>query len=113
MTVYHKNLRHRWHAMSLAEQMANVGSEVYRAIAWQQKNNKEYSTLAFERVLELLDYTTETIKGFYRLRELRRLREVLVDYFACENIYNSSPESLNNYFYCFNYAAALARENKV
>ncbi|MBM3699887.1 MAG: hypothetical protein FJW68_03075 [Actinobacteria bacterium] len=112
MTVYHKNLSHRWHLMSFAEQMANVGSEVYRAISWQQKNNTGYSRLAFERALELLDFTTERIRNFYRLKELRRLREVLVDYFAGNNIYGSTPASLNNYFYCFNYAAALSRKDK-
>ena len=110
MTVYHKNLRQRWQKMSFSQQMANVGSEVYRAIAWQEKNNSQYSVLAFERALELLDYTTGTIKDFYRLRELKRLREILVDFFAGENIYKSSSASLNNYFYCFNYAAAIARQ---
>ena len=42
--------------------MANVGSEVERALNWQAKGNKEYSRLAFERALELLDFTTEGIK---------------------------------------------------
>jgi len=113
MTIYHKNLGQSWQKMSFSQQMANVGSEVYRAIAWQEKNNSHYSMLSFERALELLDYTTDTIKDFYRLRELKRLREVLVDFFAGENIYKSSSMSLNNYFYSFNYVAAIARQKAI
>ena len=70
MTVYHKELQKRWHNLSLMEQLANVGSEVERALTWKEKCNIEYSALAFERALELLDYTTEGMKGFYRLKEL-------------------------------------------
>jgi hypothetical protein len=109
MTVYHKDLQKRWHNLSLMEQLANVGSEVERALNWKEKDNTKYSTLAFERALELLDYTTEGIDDFYRLKELKRLREVLVDYFAGQNIYNSTAKGFRNYFYGFNYAASLSR----
>jgi hypothetical protein len=109
MTVYHKELQKRWHNLSLIEQLANVGSEVERALTWNEKSNIEYSALAFERALELLDYTTEGIKDFYRLKELKRLRELLVDYFAGQNIYKSSAGVFRNYFYGFNYAASLSR----
>ena len=83
MKTYHKDLKKRWHRLSLFEQMANVGSEVERAISWKEKGNDEYSSLAFERALELLDFTVETVRELHRLRELLRLREVLVDYFVC------------------------------
>lgn len=109
MTVYHKNLKERWNELSLAEQLANVGSEVERALKWQEKRNPDYANMAFERALELLDYTTEKMNNFHRLRELRRLRETLVDYFAGDNIYGSSPRLFRNYFYGFNYKCSLGR----
>ena len=109
MTVYHKELQKRWHNLNLIEQLANVGSEVERALNWKEKCNIEYSVLAFYRALELLDYTTEGMKDFYRLKELKRFREVLVDYFAGQNIYLSSAGSFRNYFYGFNYAVSLSR----
>lgn len=109
MTVYHKDLKEKWLGFSLAEQLANVGSEVERALNWREKGNTAYTVLAFERALELLDYTTEGMDNFYRLRELRRLREVLVDYFAGDNIYNSSPGLFKSFFYGFNYKASLHR----
>ena len=108
MNIAHKNLKERWSSLSFFEQMANVGSEVERALSWGRKGNKQYCLLAFERALELLDFTTETIKEHHRLKELKRLREVLVDYFFSDNIYKSTPESWHNYFYAFNYAARVS-----
>ncbi|MBM3707379.1 MAG: hypothetical protein FJW69_03405 [Actinobacteria bacterium] len=112
MTVYHKNIRQKFQDMNFFEQMANVGSEIYRAIGWREKGNPEYAIISFERALELLDFTSEAVKEYHRLKELRRLREVIVDYFAGDNSYKSSPELWNNYFFAFNYAAALLRQKR-
>ena len=107
MTYQHKNLANgRWFELSFIEQMANVGSEVGRTISWKNKGNGDYSQKAFERALELLDLTIADIKNKKRLREIVRLREVLVDYFAFNNLYGSSDELWNKYFYAFNFAAA-------
>ncbi|MCE5328764.1 hypothetical protein LLG07_00260 [bacterium] len=108
MKIQHSNLKDRWGELSFFEQMANVGSEVERALSWKEKENKQYCLLAFERALELLDFTSETVKEIHRLREIKRLREVLVDYFASDNIYGSTPQSWHNYFYAFNYAARVS-----
>ena len=84
--------------------MANVGSEVERAIRWREKNS-EYSEMAFWRMLELLDLTIDDKKNHSRLKELGRLREILIDYFKFNNIYGSTAEKWRNYFNAFNYAA--------
>ncbi len=104
--IHHKSLTlERWQKFSFYEQMANVGSEVFRAISWRQKK-PEYSRLALERALELLDLTLEAAVGSRtRLKELTRLREALVDYFFFDNAYGSSDKSWQNYFGAFNYAA--------
>jgi len=107
MSIQHKDLQKRWQKLSFFEQMANVGSEVERALNWQEKGNREYSVLAFERALELLDFTTEGIKEVHRLKELKRVREALVDYFTQFNCYGSTAQLWRNYFYAFNYAARL------
>jgi hypothetical protein len=96
----------RWKKLSFFAQMANIGSEVERAIQWQSKN-KEYSRIAFERALELMDLTLADVKNKQRLKELVRAREVLVDYFFGENIYASSDKLWHNYFYPFNYASRM------
>jgi len=104
-SYYHKTLAAgRWRELGFFEQMAHIGSEVERTILWREKN-QDYSRKAFERALELLVLTIEDPKNKSRLRELTRLHEVLVDYFAGENQYSSSDQLWRNYFYPFNYAA--------
>ena len=82
--IYHKDLTlEHWEKFSFCEQMANIGSEVFRAMSWRQKNH-EYSRLALERALELLDLTLEGVtKSGSRLKELTRLRKLwLIIFFS-------------------------------
>lgn len=115
MTLFNKNLtEERWFNLSFFEQMANMGSEVSRAIKWR-KTDPNRSNYAFESALELLDLTIEDVKNKKKstLKELCILREALVDYFCFDNIYGSSDEKWNNYFYGFNYAASLNSNFKI
>jgi len=106
----HKDLADgRWFKFDFMEQMANVGSEVERTMSWKIKNDNDYSQKAFERALELLDLTIGDPKNKSRLKEIVRLREVLVDYFFCKNQYGSSDELWHKYFYAFNFAARINR----
>jgi hypothetical protein len=106
MNIQHRGLhKGSWDKLSLMEQLANVGSEVERAIKWKNKNNEEYSTLAFYRALELLDFSLSDAKNRTRLSEVARIREVLVDYFSGDNIYASSDEKWQRYFHSFTFTA--------
>lgn len=110
MSYQHKELAAgRWAQLTFSEQMANIGSEVIRAIKWKNKNNAKLSQNAFDRALELLYLTIENKKNKSRLRELTRLHEVLVDYFNCDNIYKSSDKLWQQYFLAFNYKARLEK----
>jgi hypothetical protein len=100
----------RWQTFSLVEQLANVGSEVERAIGWSKKNRPDYSMNAFYRGLELLDLTIADPRHRRRLKELTRLREVLLDYFFGSNEFGSSDLAWHRYFHAFGMAAALERE---
>lgn len=64
--------------MSLAEQLANVGSDVARAHRWQGKD-PQLCEKAFVRALELLDLTIGDARWKGRLKELTRVRELLCD----------------------------------
>lgn len=97
----------RWQQLSFFEQMANIGSEVERALKWRNRGNADYSSRAFERALELLDMTKADARNRKKLKELCRLKEVLVDSFD-RNIYGSSDSSWHSYFHAFNYAARLS-----
>lgn len=110
MKLYHPSLASgRWFKFSLAEQLANVGSDIERTIQWRNKGDLEYNKNAFERALELLNLTIADPKHRKRLRELLRVREALLDYFLCDNEYYSTDEFWQDYFYQFNYAAAMQK----
>lgn len=106
----HRHLQEsgKWAAMSFAEQMANIGSEVSRACRWKEKGKPEMMGHAFDRCLELLDFTIALSNG-PRLRELVRAREVLCDYFVGDNVYGSTGEGWMRYFDAFAFAARKDR----
>jgi hypothetical protein len=106
VSYQHKNLAAgRWQQLSFIDQMANIGSEVERALNWQAKHNAVYCQQAFERSLELIDLTLDNLKGFPRLKEVARLREAIVDYFFGTNQFGFTDESLRKYFLNFILAA--------
>ena len=105
MNYQHKDLAAgRWGNLSFVEQMANIGSEVERALNWR-KRNLVYFKKAFERSLELLDLTLESADRPSMLKELARLREAMVDYFFGTNQFMSTDASWRRYFSPFAYAA--------
>jgi len=106
MSGQHKELAAgRWAQMSFIEQMANVGSEVNRALNWKSKDNHDYSRRALERALELIDLTLDNAKGMARLKEVARMREAIVDFFAGSNQFGSTENSWRKYFLAFARAA--------
>ena len=106
MSYQHKDLAAgRWSELSFIEQMANIGSEVERALNWKAKNNAPYSQKAYERALELVDLTLDCAISSPRLKELARVREAIVDYFFGNNQFMSTESLWRKYFSCFTYAA--------
>ena len=99
----------RWARLSISEQMANIGSEVGRALNWRNKGNEDQSRKAVIRALDLLDLSLDTVRPFSRLKEFARLREALVDYFFESNQFASSEKLWRSYFDHFNY---FARRNR-
>jgi len=109
--LQHKTIEETWGKLSLVEQMANIGSEVERAIKWKEKNNPKFSQKAFFRALELFDLTLKNTAELAKssvlpkLTEIARSKELFADYFWGENQYNSTKESWQKYFRNFNYLA--------
>ncbi len=91
----------RWATLPIAEQLANIGSEVGRCLAWRKKGNAAYAARAFERALELFDLTMASGHPAPRLREVCRAREVTCDFLAGDNAYGSTAESTERYFMAF------------
>lgn len=106
MAYQHQNLAEgRWTQMSLCEQMANIGSEISRALKWQRKDNEDYCLRAVDRALELIALTIDGVTVPSHYKEITRLREVILDYFYGDNEFKSSTDLWERYFNHFNIAA--------
>ena len=106
MKPEHKDLAAgRWKTLTFFEQMANIAGEVERASNWKIKAKPDYSEKAFARALELVDLTLDSTTTKTHLRELTRMREALVDFFAGSNQSGSTDASWKKYFLPFVYAA--------
>lgn len=109
MTVLHADLAAgRWKTLSFVERMANLGSEVTRALNWKDKARADLAASATDRALELFDLTLAAEQGECRLREIARTREV----FAGEMIGPATPglpDALRRYFLQFAFAARRNR----
>ncbi|MDP3953833.1 MAG: hypothetical protein Q8Q06_00245 [bacterium] len=105
----HKNLAEGgWQKFSLAEQLGNIGSEISRAVNWQNKEPKFFNN-AVSRALELFDLTLSDQRWRGRLFEIGRAREVFCDNIFGDKIYNTSLKDLLHYFDQFAYLAAVNR----
>lgn len=94
----HKDLEQSWAEQSIAYQMANIGSEVSRALKNQDKPARFRG--AFERALELFDFSIDAAcnkQAFGTLRELCRAREEFCDYFN-GNTYHTDPAKMQRYY---------------
>ena len=104
--MQHKDLsQSRWNTLSLVEQMANIGSEIERAMKWKEKNNPLYASQANGRALELFDLTLADSRHGAGLREIARARELWLDYFLGDNQYHQRASQWQKYFYAFAYCA--------
>lgn len=109
--IIHKGLLEsgRWFKMSMVEQLANVACDIERTIRWRNAGDIKLSSDAFDRALELIDFTIADPKNKHRLREVVRARELLVDHFMYDNIYESTDEEWQKYFMWISWLAAIRR----
>lgn len=102
MTVIHKDLASgRWFTLSLAQQLGNIGSEVERALSFQERNDKARFNSAYDRMLELFDLSLSDKRWRgAKLREIARLREDL-GRLLYENFSEEDKRATRNYFLYF------------
>lgn len=99
----------RWTSLTLMEQLANVGSEVDRAIRAHESGRVERRDAAVNRCLELFDLTAadDRWRGSRR-REVLRAREQFCALFWGDDTPPGETASLSRYFYHFALAARRA-----
>jgi hypothetical protein len=109
MTIHAGLAAGRWATLSLAEQLANVGSEVDRAItAWAGgAQRSDRFDRALTRALELFDLTARDDRWRGpRRREVLRAREEFCRLFFDDPALSGAARTLSKYFLQF---ALLAR----
>ena len=100
----------RWSTLSLAEQLANAGSEVERTIvAWEAQRSDRFDR-ALTRALELFDLTARDDRWHGpRRREILRAREEFCRLFFDDAVAPGAARTLREYFRHF---ALLARRRQ-
>jgi hypothetical protein len=98
----------RWHQLSLAEQLANVGAEVGR-MRRRQAAAAPAASAAFDRALELLDLTLADARWRGRRKEIARARELLCDAAFGGQEYGTTLADLDRYFLAFAVPARRGR----
>lgn len=108
---YHRNLAAGgWRKLGLVEQMANVGSEVERAIRAHETGRTSRFGPALDRALELFDLTaTDPRWRGPRRREILRAREEFCRLFFDPEVPGDSADGLRRYFFHFALRAQEAR----
>lgn len=100
----------RWYELSLMEQLANIGSEVHRAISADGRRLTQRRDAAIDRALELFDLTAADPRWRgHRVREILRARELFCTLFFGDDPEPGTAEFLQRYFHHFTYAAQLER----
>lgn len=99
----------RWKELTLLEQLANVGSEVGRAARAKSMGNDLRLAAALDRCFELFEMTLADERWHGRRREIARAKEVVCDFLMGDNVFGSTPDSLDRYFLPF---AVAARESQ-
>ncbi len=105
----HPGLTHeRWERMSLADQLANIGTEVARAARAKNRHDDVRLQQHLDLALELFEFTLDDGRWRRQRVEIGRAREIVCDFLAGENEYESTAESLDGYFLPFTYLSLRA-----
>lgn len=105
-TTIHVDAAARWTSMTLAEQLAHVGSEVERAIRAHEGGKQVRFDSALARALELFDLTANDHRWRgHRRREILRAREEFCRLFFDAGVPANSARGLRRYFLAFAVAA--------
>ncbi|MGH2725495.1 MAG: hypothetical protein ACRDKS_00805 [Actinomycetota bacterium] len=107
MTSHAELAAGRWRTLTLAEQLAHVGSEVDRAIVAWETHRPDRFEKALARALELFDLTARDDRWRrHRRREILRSREEFCRLFFEDDPPEGAARTLKDYFLRF---AVLAR----
>jgi hypothetical protein len=93
-------LNERWFALSLVEQMINIGKEVKRAVRFDADEKKK--TAFLDKALEYTDLTMQDPKNVRVVPELQISKEVLEDYKGNHEL-NCTEQEIEKYYKTYTY----------
>ncbi|MDE7222591.1 MAG: hypothetical protein K2O34_02275 [Acetatifactor sp.] len=85
----------RWFAMTLVQQMVNIGNEVKRAVRFDTSSDKK--SMFLDRAIRYTELTMKDRKNQRVLPELTISKKVLEDYRG-EHVLNCTKEQISNYY---------------
>ncbi len=86
-------------AMSIGEQLANIGSEVSRSLKAKKNGQNELMLESYQRMLDLYGLTQSSrYIPAYRKKEIVRSKEIAMDYIIWDNRYKSTRKKLLGYY---------------
>ncbi len=101
--------RDRWYRLGLADQLANIGAEVARAARAKNAGNESRLRNHLDLALELFEFTLDDERWRDQRVEIARARELVCDFLAGDNEFESTPESMDAYFLPFSYLIVGAK----
>lgn len=93
-------LSEKWFALSLVQQMINIGNEVKRAIRFDADPNKR--SMFLDKAIRYTQLTMEDPKNIRVLPELEISKEVLEDYRG-EHYLACTGEQIKGYYEAYQY----------
>lgn len=87
--------------MPVSLQLANVGSEVNRALSWKKRGNTQRTISFCNKAINFLEIMKTDEKNRNRIGELNFCIEELKDFFLGDNIYGTTDETLMKYYDAF------------
>lgn len=90
-----------WYNMPVGLQLANVGSEVNRALSWKKRGNAQRTASFCNKAIDFLEIMKTDEKNRNRIGELNFCIEELKDFFLGDNIYGTTDETLMKYYDAF------------
>jgi len=97
MVNFHKNLsQEKWNSFSKTTQLLNIASELNRFKKWSLDENEMNRNNSLDRAVELLELTIND-KRWHKnqfLKELLRLKEVLVSHYLPKQHQIASPKQI-------------------
>ena len=87
-----------WFALSLVQQMINIGNEVKRAVRFDQDEEKKHAFM--DKAIQYADLTMQDPKNRNVLPELEIGKQVLMDYDG-DHVLDVSKEQLRDYYLHF------------